>query len=87
MLSSCLDRRFPVELAGLSSLRRDGGGAGQHGYGQAVPQIADLLEVKTMLAEHAMDWTQEWKDFGREQERREALQALRQIAWRRASAL
>lgn len=30
-----------------------------------------------MLAENTIDWTREWKDLGREEERREILQALR----------
>lgn len=42
--------------------------------GIAVPQVSDLLEVKTMLAENAIDWTQEWKDRGRAEGRQEGLQ-------------
>lgn len=57
--------------------------------GIRVPKVAELWEVKTMLAEHTIDWTREWKDKGREEgrlegrqegrleERQEILQALR----------
>ncbi|MBV5308472.1 MAG: transposase, partial [Chromatium okenii] len=31
------------------------------------PELGDLLEIKTMLAESVLDWTQEWKQQGLEQ--------------------
>jgi flagellar biosynthesis/type III secretory pathway protein FliH len=49
-----------------------------------IPKLAGLLEVKKMIAEHAIDWTKEWKDLGRAEGLAEghekALQELRQIA-------
>jgi hypothetical protein len=30
----------------------------------ALPEVADLLEIKTMLAESVVEWTQEWKQQG-----------------------
>jgi flagellar biosynthesis/type III secretory pathway protein FliH len=43
----------------------------------ALPEVADLLEIKTMLAESVVEWTQEWKqqglDEGRKEGRKEGL--------------
>ena len=33
--------------------------------GQSVPEANDLLEVRSMLAERVMEWTQEWKAEGK----------------------
>jgi hypothetical protein len=44
--------------------------------GVRIPAVVELWEVKTMLAENEIDWTREYKDQGREEERREILQAL-----------
>lgn len=41
--------------------------------GVQVPKIADLLEVKKMIAEHAIDWTKEWKERGLAEGRAEGL--------------
>jgi predicted transposase/invertase (TIGR01784 family) len=35
--------------------------------GIAVPQVTDLQEVKSMLAERVMEWTREWKQEGLEE--------------------
>lgn len=40
----------------------------------AVPELADLREIKTMLAETVIDWTKQWKEEGLEEGRREGLQ-------------
>jgi hypothetical protein len=53
--------------------------------GVKVPRIADLLEVKKMIAEHAIDWTKEWKDRGREEGRAEGREEGREAG--RAEAL
>ncbi|MFL6294135.1 MAG: Rpn family recombination-promoting nuclease/putative transposase [Thermoanaerobaculia bacterium] len=45
--------------------------------GVRIPAVTELWEVKTMLVENTIDWTQEWKDLGREEGRQEALQILR----------
>ena len=39
--------------------------------GASVPEIADLHEVETMLAERVIEWTKEWKQQGLEQGRQE----------------
>lgn len=41
--------------------------------GVQVPVLTSLQEVKTMLSEQGMNWTQEWKEQGRQ----EALDAIR----------
>jgi predicted transposase/invertase (TIGR01784 family) len=42
--------------------------------GVAIPQVGDLQEVKSMLAERVVEWTQEWKQEGLEAGRREGLE-------------
>jgi len=42
--------------------------------GQDVPQVHDLLEVETMLAERVKEWTREWKEEGLQQGIQEGLQ-------------
>ena len=42
--------------------------------GVRIPAVTELWEVKTMLAEQAIDWTREWKDKGREEGRQEGRQ-------------
>ncbi|ESQ11421.1 MAG: hypothetical protein N838_26865 [Thiohalocapsa sp. PB-PSB1] len=37
----------------------------------SLPEVADLLEIKTMLAESVVEWTQEWKQQGLEEGREE----------------
>ena len=37
--------------------------------GTRLPEVGDLLEVKTMLAETVMDWTQQWLQQGLEKGR------------------
>lgn len=41
--------------------------------GVRVPAVEDLREVKSMLAENVIEWTQEWKEQGRQ----ESLQVMR----------
>jgi predicted transposase/invertase (TIGR01784 family) len=42
--------------------------------GALIPQVADLQEVRSMLAESVMDWTQQWKQEGLEEGRQEGRQ-------------
>jgi len=42
--------------------------------GQTLPEISDLTEVDTMLAERVKEWTYEWKQEGIEQGREEGMQ-------------
>jgi flagellar biosynthesis/type III secretory pathway protein FliH len=48
-----------------------------------IPEATDLQEVKSMLAERAMDWTQQWKQEGLEEGlqegRQEALAEVRAV--------
>jgi len=46
--------------------------------GAAIPQVADLQEVRSMLAERVMEWTEQWKKEGVE----EALERSRGILLR-----
>jgi hypothetical protein len=39
--------------------------------GAVIPQVVDLQEVKSMLAERVTDWTRQWKEQGLEEGRRE----------------
>jgi predicted transposase YdaD len=39
--------------------------------GIVIPQVADLQEVRSMLAERVIDWTQQWKQEGLEEGRKE----------------
>jgi len=44
--------------------------------GLVVPQMEDLQEVRSMLAESVMDWTRQWKQEGREEGREELRKTL-----------
>jgi predicted transposase/invertase (TIGR01784 family) len=47
--------------------------------GQRIPQVADLQEVKSMLAERVKEWTEEWKQEGLQKGRQEGFaEALEQ---------
>ncbi len=35
--------------------------------GVTLPEVGNLLEIKTMLAERVIEWTQQWKDEGRQE--------------------
>jgi hypothetical protein len=39
--------------------------------GAVVPELTDLQEVRTMLAERVKEWTQQWRDEGWEEGRKE----------------
>jgi predicted transposase/invertase (TIGR01784 family) len=41
--------------------------------GAQIPELTDLEEVKSMLAERVTEWTREWKQEGREEGREEGL--------------
>ncbi|HKV09504.1 MAG TPA: Rpn family recombination-promoting nuclease/putative transposase [Thermoanaerobaculia bacterium] len=45
--------------------------------GVEIPQLADLQEVKSMLAENITEWTRQWKQEGFEEGRQDALEQLR----------
>ena len=49
----------------------------------SLPEVQDLVEVQSMLAERVIEWTQEWKEQGRREarrvERRAALAAERAL--------
>jgi predicted transposase/invertase (TIGR01784 family) len=45
--------------------------------GITIPQVADLQEVRSMLAESVMEWTRQWKEEGRVEAQRESLEKLR----------
>ncbi len=40
----------------------------------SIPEVQDLGEVQTMLAERVIEWTQQWKEEGLREGRREGLQ-------------
>ena len=42
--------------------------------GVYLPEVGNLLEIKTMLAESVIEWTQDWKQQGLQQGRQEGLQ-------------
>jgi len=44
--------------------------------GNEIPPLGDLEEVKSMLAERAVEWTQQWKQEGREEGREETLEQV-----------
>jgi predicted transposase/invertase (TIGR01784 family) len=46
--------------------------------GITIPQVADLQEVKSMLAERVVEWTEQWKQEGLEKGRQEGWQQGRQ---------
>ena len=46
--------------------------------GVTIPQLEDLQEVRSMLAESVLEWTQQWKQEGLEEGRREGLAEGRQ---------
>ncbi|MEA2601515.1 MAG: hypothetical protein QOF89_2507 [Acidobacteriota bacterium] len=62
--------------------------------GVTIPQVADLQEVRSMLAESVIEWTQQWKqegleegleqgrEEGREEGRRQVLEKVREILLR-----
>jgi predicted transposase/invertase (TIGR01784 family) len=58
--------------------------------GMAIPQVTDLQEVKSMLAERVVEWTQEWeqrgvekgREEGREEGRQEGLEKARGVLLR-----
>ncbi len=52
--------------------------------GMEPPKPLELVEVRSMLAERVVEWTQEWKREGFEEGRREGLQEARQEALRQA---
>ncbi len=45
--------------------------------GVRIPEVEDLQEVGSMLAEDRIDWSLEWKQKGREEGREEGLKAMR----------
>jgi hypothetical protein len=45
--------------------------------GVVIPEVMDLKEVNTMLAERGIDWTLEWRQKGREEEMGRSLQEAR----------
>jgi len=47
--------------------------------GVTIPEVMDLKEVNTMLAEHTIDWTLEWKQAGRAEGIEEELQEARSV--------
>jgi predicted transposase/invertase (TIGR01784 family) len=47
--------------------------------GIEIPEATDLQEVKSMLAERAMDWTQQWKQEGLEEGLQKALAEVRAV--------
>jgi len=46
--------------------------------GITIPQVADLQEVKSMLAERVMEWTEKWKQEGQQ----EGLESFREVLLR-----
>ncbi len=57
-----------------------------------LPEVGDLLEIKTMLAETVMDWTQQWLEQGLVKGRQEGVQQgefhlLQRLLTRRFGAL
>lgn len=40
----------------------------------SIPEVQELTEVQTMLAERVLEWTQQWKEAGRREGRQEGLQ-------------
>jgi hypothetical protein len=47
--------------------------------GERIPQVADLQEVKSMLAERVKEWTVEWKQEGIQEGYQEATEEVRAI--------
>ena len=45
----------------------------------AIPEVQELVEVQTMLAERVIEWTQQWKEEGLREGRREGLAAERTL--------
>ncbi len=54
--------------------------------GVVMPEVTELQEVRSMLAERVIEWTKEWKQQGLEEGRREGLQQG-QLAAARESVL
>jgi hypothetical protein len=50
--------------------------------GITIPQVANLQEVRSMLAERVVEWTQQWKEEGRQEEHRDVLQKVRAVLLR-----
>lgn len=50
--------------------------------GVEVPELSDLQEVRSMLAENAFTWTEAWKQEGHEEGRRETLRQFQEILGR-----
>ena len=46
----------------------------------SLPEVQNLVEVQSMLAERVIEWTQEWKEQGRRQGLREARREERRAA-------
>jgi hypothetical protein len=46
--------------------------------GERIPQVADLQEVKLMLVERVKEWTEEWKQQGRQESIEQVRAILRQ---------
>ena len=44
-----------------------------------IPEVTDLEEVKSMLAERVKEWTIEWKQEGRKEEHEVGLATLRAV--------
>ena len=42
--------------------------------GVSLPEVGDLLEVKTMLAERVIEWTEQWKQQGLQEGLQQGLQ-------------
>jgi hypothetical protein len=51
--------------------------------GVTVPEVGNLQEVRTMLADSEIDWTREWREQGMEETRHEDLRVLRKALLRR----
>jgi predicted transposase YdaD len=47
--------------------------------GQRIPQVADLQEVKSMLAERVKEWTEEWEQEGFQRGRQESIEQARAV--------
>jgi hypothetical protein len=42
--------------------------------GVTLPEVGNLLEIKTMLAERVIEWTAQWKEEGRQEGWKEGMQ-------------
>jgi hypothetical protein len=50
--------------------------------GVELPEVADLEEIKSMLAERVPEWTHQWKQEGLEEGRKEDLEKVRGVLLR-----